>query len=63
MTLSITTLSINAAILLNVAFSYCYAENDHAECRYVKCHYAECHGTLSCVFTGNKAANASVNTS
>jgi hypothetical protein len=29
-------------ILLNVVFSYCYAECHYAECNYVECHHAEC---------------------
>jgi hypothetical protein len=37
MTLS---LSVSSAIILHVAFFYCYAE-----CRYAKCHFAECLGT------------------
>jgi hypothetical protein len=32
--------------MLNVLFSYCYAECDYAECRYAEYHYAECRGAL-----------------
>jgi hypothetical protein len=28
--------------MLNVVFSYCYAECHNAECRYAECHYAQC---------------------
>jgi len=28
-------------VMLNVVFSYCYAECCYAECRYVECLYAE----------------------
>ncbi len=28
--------------MLNVVFSYCYAECHYAECRYAECHYTEC---------------------
>jgi hypothetical protein len=31
--------------MLNVLFSYCYAECDY-ECRYAEYHYAECRGAL-----------------
>jgi hypothetical protein len=30
------------AILLNVAFNFCYAKCLNAECRYAECRYAEC---------------------
>jgi hypothetical protein len=36
--------------MLNVVFSYCYAECRFAECRYAECRYAECRGAKCLLF-------------
>jgi hypothetical protein len=41
-----------SVVMLNVAFSYsyaecCYAECHFDECRYAECRYAECRGTAA----------------
>jgi hypothetical protein len=35
----------NNAIVLSVAFIYCYAECRYAECHHAKCRYSVCSGT------------------
>jgi len=32
--------------MLNIVFSYCYAECRYAEWDYAQCHYAECRGAF-----------------
>jgi hypothetical protein len=32
--------------MLNVIFSYCYADCRHALCRYAECRYADCHSAV-----------------
>ncbi len=38
--------------MLNVVFSYCYAECHYTECHYAECLYAECRGADKYLFSG-----------
>jgi hypothetical protein len=33
-------------IMLNAAFSYCYAKCHYVECHYAECLYAKCRGAI-----------------